>query len=503
MSNEQAGEIVSTFGKTALELAAAIKEKKLGVSEVVSAYIDTIEKNDKQYNAFLSVTKESALVRAKEIQSRIDNGETLSPLAGVPIALKDNISTNGIETTCASKILGNFKPVLNATVVEKLEQAGMIILGKLNMDEFALGETSETGAFGAVYNPWDVSRVAGGSSGGSAAAVAAGEIPAALGTDTGGNIRQPCSFCGVTGIKPSYGAVSRFGLVSCASSMDQAGPMGQDIDDCAALLAIISGPDGKDGTCIIEKPFDFNGAGIKAQSLEESKLKGLRIGLPANYFSGDINEDVKTSVKAAAKEFEEAGAVIEEFEMPLMDYVIPVYSIIKCAEVSSNLARYDGLKYGYRSAGAKTLSDVYRLSRGEGFGLEVKKSIMLGSLVLSSGYYDTYYKKALQIRTLIKNAYSKLFERFDMILSPTAPTTAYKLSEYKNDPLKMYAGDIYLASVNLAGLPAVALPCGFDKKGLPIGFQLIGNAFSENRLINAAQVYQSRTTHHTKRPGGK
>ena len=478
------------FENSALELAAAIKTKKLSVPEVVSAYIDSIEKNDKNLNAFLALSKESALARAKEIQSRLDKGEELSPLAGVPIALKDNISTTGIATTCASKMLENYTPVFNAAVVEKLEQAGMILIGKLNMDEYAMGGSSETGASGAVHNPWDTSRVAGGSSGGSAAAVAAREIPAALGSDTGGSIRQPCSFCGVTGVKPTYGAVSRYGLIAYASSLDQIGPIGQNIDDCAALLEIISGPDERDSTCVIEKSFDFKKG--------DSHL--FKIGLPRNYFGSGIDDDVKTAVLAAAKELEAAGAKIEEFEMPLMDYLIPTYYIIACAEASSNLSRYDGLKYGYRSAKANTLSEVYRLSRSEGFGMEIKRRIMLGSFVLSSGYYDAYYKKALQVRALIKDAYNKLFKQYDMILSPVAPTTAYKLGENVGDPIKMYMGDIYTVSINLAGLPAVALPCGFDAVGLPVGFQLIGDAFSENKLIAAARAFQGRTDHHTKKP---
>jgi aspartyl-tRNA(Asn)/glutamyl-tRNA(Gln) amidotransferase subunit A len=383
--------------------------------------------------------------------------------------------------------------VFNATVVEKLENAGLIVIGKLNMDEFAMGKSCETGAFGAVRNPWDVSRVAGGSSGGSAAAIAAGEIPLALGSDTGGSIRQSSAFCGVTGIKPTYGSVSRYGIAAYASSLDQAGVIGQDMEDCAALLSIISGPDKRDSTCIIEKPFDFNNTCAAKND--------IRIGLPRNYFSGNIDENTAAAVLSAAKEFEAAGAVIEEFEMPFMDYIIPVYCIIGSAELSSNLAKYDGLKYGYRSANAKTLSEVYRLSRGEGFGLEVKRRVMLGSFVLSSGYYDTYYKKALQVRTLIKDAYKKLFERFDIILSPVTPASADKLGKNTEDPMKIYMGDIYTASVNLAGLPAAALPCGFDKQGLPIGFQLIGSAFSENKLIGAARAYQNRTDYHRKKPG--
>ncbi len=485
---------MTMFGKTALELAALIKEKKLSAVEALEACLEKIEKNDSSYNAFLSVSKENALARAKEVQSRIDKGEIFSPLAGVPIAIKDNISTQGIETTCASKMLGGYTPVFNAAVIEKLEKAGMVVAGKLNMDEYAMGGSSETGAFGPVRNPWDVVRVAGGSSGGAAAAVASGEIPLALGSDTGGSIRQPSAFCGVTGIKPTYGSVSRYGLLAYASSLDQIGPIGQNIDDCAALLSIISGPDTRDSTCVIEKPFEFGEP--------KSELEGVKIGLPRNYFSGGIDDEVKTAVLAVAKEFEVAGAIVEEFEMPLMDYMIPAYYIIACAEASSNLSRYDGLKYGYRSSNAQSLSEVYRLSRNEGFGLEVKRRIMLGSFVLSSGYYDAYYKKALEVRALIKDAYTRLFTKFDMILSPVAPTTAYRIGENVGDPMKMYMGDIYTVSINLAGLPSVALPCGFDSAGLPIGFQLIGNAFSESKLIGAAKIYQARTNYHIKRPEG-
>jgi aspartyl-tRNA(Asn)/glutamyl-tRNA(Gln) amidotransferase subunit A len=482
-------------GISALALAEAIRLKKLSVPEAVNSYFDTIQKNDKQLNTFLAISKDGAIRRGKEIQSRIDNGENISPLAGVPIAVKDNISTLGIATTCASKTLDVYMPVFNATVIDKLESAGMIVIGKTNMDEFAMGGSSETGAYGPVRNPWDTERVPGGSSGGSASAIAAGETPIALGSDTGGSIRQPCSFCGVSGIKPTYGSVSRYGLIAYAPSLDQIGPIGQNIDDCAALLSVISGPDKKDNTCIIEQPFNFE----KTMPIRE-RLEGFKIGLPRNYFAGGIDDDVKNGVLSAVTELEATGARIEEFEMPMMDYMVPAYYIIACAEASSNLSRYDGLKYGYRSANARTLSEVYRLSRNEGFGLEVKRRIMLGSFVLSSGYYDAYYKKALQARALIKDAYNKLFEKFDMILSPVAPTTAYKLGTHIGDPMKMYMGDIYTVSINLAGLPAAALPCGFDRQGLPIGFQLIGNSFSESKLVDAARVFQNRTDYHTKRP---
>jgi len=487
------------FEESALELSQAIRTKKYGVTEVVGAYIDLIEKTGNRLNAFLAVSKENALAAAKEVQSRIDSaqayGEELPPLAGVPVAVKDNITTEGIATTCASKMLDGYTPVYNAAVVEKLRKAGMIVIGKLNMDEFAMGGSTETGVSGPVRNPWDLARVAGGSSGGAAAAVAGREIPLALGSDTGGSIRQPCSFCSLTGIKPTYGSVSRYGLVAYASSLDQIGPIGQNIDDCAAMLSVISGPDTRDSTCVIKEPFDF----------QKDDRQPFKIGLPRNYFESGIDEDVKTAVLAAAKELEAAGAVVKEFEMPLMDYMIPTYYIIACAEASSNLSRYDGLKYGYRSSTASThsnatLSDVYRHSRSEGFGLEVKRRIMLGSFVLSSGYYDAYYKKALQTRALIKDAYSKLFRYFDMILSPVAPTTAYKLGENVDDPMKMYMGDIYTVSINLAGLPSVALPCGFDRQGLPVGFQLIGDAFCEQKLIAAGRAFQGRTGYHTKKP---
>jgi len=486
---------------TALELAADIKNRKLKVIDAASKYINIIEENDKKINAITKVSKEAqfkqrVLSKAKEVQARHEAGEDISSLTGVPIVIKDNISTEGIETACASKMLGGYTPVFNAAVIEKLEQAGMIVTGKTNMDEFAMGGSSETGVEGAVCNPWDLSRVAGGSSGGSAAAVAAGIAPIALGSDTGGSIRQPCSFCGVTGIKPTYGAVSRYGLIAYASSLDQIGVIGQNIEDCAALLEIISGPDKRDSTCVIEKQFTLQGDRVHSVPLQS------KIGIPKNYFENGIDCEVKESVLAAAKEFKAAGAACEEFEMPFMDYMIPAYYIIACAEASSNLSRYDGLKYGYRSAEAKSLSDVYRLSRSEGFGLEVKRRIMLGSFVLSSGYYDAYYKKALQTRALIKNAYDKLFEKYDMILSPVAPTTAYKRGENVDDPIRMYMGDIYTVSINLAGLPAVALPCGFDKQKLPIGFQLIGSAFSEKNLIDAASVYQKQTTHHLVKPEG-
>ncbi|MCL2202586.1 MAG: Asp-tRNA(Asn)/Glu-tRNA(Gln) amidotransferase subunit GatA [Defluviitaleaceae bacterium] len=473
----------------ALELSAQIQAGKIGAVETVAKYI-RIAKNSR-LNTFLAIPEERVLARAKEVQDKIDAGITLSPLAGVPVAVKDNISTEGTETTCASRMLEGYVPVFNATVIDKLEQAGMVVIGKVNMDEFAMGGSSETGYFGAVRNPWDATRVAGGSSGGSAAAVAAMEAPMALGSDTGGSIRQPCAFCGVTGIKPTYGSVSRYGLIAYASSMDQIGVIGTDINDCAALLEIISGPDTRDSTCVTDAPFAFG---------KENAAK-IKIGLPRNYFNDSIDPEIIRAIFMAVKVFEDAGAVVEEFQMPLVDYIVPAYYALSSAEASSNLARFDGLKYGHRATEAKSLSDVYTLSRSQGFGMEVKRRIILGSFVLSSGYYDAYYRKALEIRGMIKEAYNQLFARYDVILAPVAPTTAYKLGENITDPMKMYMADVYTASVNLAGLPAVALPCGFDAQGLPIGMQLIGDAFSEPLLVAAARKYQACTDYHTRKPG--
>ena len=460
---------------TALELAAQIRAKKISVQEAVRQCFTTVKAS--KTNAFITLCEERALLRAEEVQRLIDGGARLSPLAGVPIGVKDNISTAGVLTTCASKMLGNYVPFFNATVIDKIEQAGLIIIGKLNMDEFAMGGSGETSCIGAVKNPHDLTRVAGGSSSGSAAAVAAGEVPLALGTDTGGSIRQPAMFCGVVGIKPTYGSVSRYGAVAFASSLDQIGTVGKTVEDAAALLDIISGPDPKDQTCIAAPQLQTHG-------------KRLKIGLPKNYLQKGIDEDVKGAVLEAAGRFKAAGAVVEEYEMPLTEYAVPAYYIIACAEASSNLARFDGLKYGHASKGAKSLQELYRLSRTEGFGLEVKRRIMMGSFVLSSGFYDAYYKKALKVRGLVKRAFTEQFAKYDAILSPVAPTAAYKLGENFNDPLKMMMADIYTVSVNLAGLPAIAVPAGKNKHGLPLGFQLIGPAFSDNKLMQIAKTLE-------------
>jgi len=479
---------------TALEMGRLIKERKLGCAEAATAILDAISSADGELNAYISVQKDRATASALKVQARLDAGEALSPLAGVPVSIKDNICTKDVPTTCGSKMLEDFKPPYDATVVEKLAAAGAVPVGKLNMDEFAMGGSTETSYFGATKNPWDTRRVPGGSSGGAAAAVAAGEAAYAIASDTGGSIRQPCSFCGVSGIKPTYGSVSRYGLVAYASSLDQIGPIGKDIRDCAAALQILSGPDGRDSTSVMERPFDFSGSFT-------GDVKDMTIGLPGNYLSDGIDPDVRQAVTQAAKTFESLGARVEEFTMPMMEYAVPAYYIIACAEAGSNLSRYDGIKYGYRGGNAGSLADVYLSSRSEGFGIEVKRRIMLGSFVLSSGYYDAYYHKALQVRGLIRDAFNQAFQKYDMILSPVAPTAAYELGENITDPLKMYLGDIYTVSVNLAGLPAVAVPCGFGQSAMPVGMQLIGREFSEPVLVRAADAFQQNTDWHKRRCG--
>ena len=479
---------------TALEMGRLIKERKLGCAEAATAVLEAISSTDGELGAYISIQKDRAIAAALKVQARLDAGEALPPLAGVPVSIKDNICTKDVPTTCGSKMLEDFKPVYDATAVEKLAAAGAVPVGKLNMDEFAMGGSTETSYFGAAKNPWDPRRVPGGSSGGAAAAVAAGEAVYAVASDTGGSIRQPCSFCGVSGIKPTYGSVSRYGLVAYASSLDQIGPIGRDIRDCAAALQILSGPDGRDSTSVIERPFDFSDS-------FSGDIKDMVIGLPVNYLSDGIDSDVRQAVTRAAEAFKALGARVEDFTMPMMEYAVPAYYIIACAEAGSNLSRYDGIKYGYRSGNADSLADVYLSSRSEGFGIEVKRRIMLGSFVLSAGYYDAYYHKALQARGLIRNAFNQAFDKYDVLLSPVAPTTAYKLGENITDPLKMYLGDIYTVSVNLAGFPAAALPCGFDRNKLPVGMQLIGKEFSEPKLVRAADAFQQNTDWHKRRCG--
>lgn len=471
---------------SALELGAKIKNKEISVLEATKAQLEKIKEKDGLYHCYITVMEEEALKRAEEVQEAIDRGEYKdSPLAGVPIAIKDNICTKDVKTTCASKILYNFVPPYNATVVEKLLKAGAVIIGKANMDEFAMGSTTETSYFGSTMNPVNTDYVPGGSSGGSAASVAAMESFYALGSDTGGSIRQPSAYCGVTGIKPTYGTVSRFGLVAFASSLDQIGPIARNVSDCAAALDIISGYDKMDSTSIQKDNYEYSKALI-------DDVKGMRIGIPKGYLGEGIDKEVKESIIKASKVLEENGAIIEEFDLESVEYAIPAYYVIACAEASSNLSRYDGVTYGYRADDVEGLSNLYKKTRSEGFGDEVKHRMMIGSFVLSSGYYDAYYNKALKVRALIKEGFEKAFEMFDIILGPTTPSTAAKLNESLSDPLKMYLGDIYTVSVNLAGLPAISLPCGTDSKGLPIGLQLIGKHFGEKDIIRAAYTYEQR-----------
>ena len=482
---------MSLMQLTAVELGKKIKAGEVSVVEATEAALNAIEAKEDKVNSFVTVDREGALKQAKEVQKKIDAGELASPLAGVPVAIKDNMCTEGLLTTCSSKILGNFVPTFTSEAVLNLQKAGAVILGKTNMDEFAMGSTTETSAFGETKNPWNTEHVPGGSSGGSCAAVAAGECFYALGSDTGGSIRQPSSFCGVTGIKPTYGTVSRYGLIAYGSSLDQIGPVAKDVTDCATILETIASHDLKDSTSVERKDTDFTSALV-------DDVKGMKIGIPKDYFGEGLDPEVKEAVLNAAKKLEEKGAIVEEFELSLVEYAIPAYYVIACAEASSNLERFDGVKYGYRTKEYEGLHNMYKKTRSEGFGAEVKRRIMLGSFVLSSGYYDAYYLKALRTKALIKKAFDKAFEKYDMILGPAAPTTAPKLGESLSDPIKMYLGDIYTISVNLAGLPGISLPCGKDKNGLPIGLQLIGNCFEEKKIIRAAYAFeQTRTYEHS------
>lgn len=467
---------------TALELAAKIKKKECTCQDAVQAVFTQIEEQENKYHCYISLDKERAMIRAKEVQAAIDSGELTGPLAGVPAAVKDNICTEDVETTCASRILSGFVPTFSAEAVVNLEKAGAVILGKTNMDEFAMGSTTETSAYGVTRNPWNPEHVPGGSSGGSAAAVAAGECYFALGSDTGGSIRQPAGFCGVVGMKPTYGTVSRYGLIAYGSSLDQIGPLCRDVSDCAAVLEAISSHDTKDSTSM-ERETDFTSA-------LTDDVRGMRIGIPRDYLGEGLDGEVKEAVLRAAGELEKKGAVLEEFDLSLVEYAIPAYYTIASAEAGSNLERFDGIKYGYRAKDYDGLHSMYKKTRSEGFGPEVKRRIMLGSFVLSSGYYDAYYLKALKVRALIKKAFDEAFRRFDCLLGPVAPTTAPPLGKSLTDPLRMYLGDIYTISVNLAGLPAVSLPCGVGSDGLPIGLQLIGDCFQEKKLIRAAYTYE-------------
>lgn len=468
---------------TAVELSAAIKDKKVTVREAVEVSLDAIAKKEESLNCYVTVDREGALQRADEVQKKIDDGTLTGPLAGVPVAVKDNMCTKGMLTTCSSKILGNFVPTFTADAVLRLEEAGAVILGKTNMDEFAMGSTTETSAYGVTRNPWNEEHVPGGSSGGSAAAVAAGECFFALGSDTGGSIRQPASFCGVVGMKPTYGTVSRYGLIAYGSSLDQIGPLCKDVTDCATILEVIAGHDPKDSTSIKREDANFTSA------LQED-VTGMKIGIPRDYFGEGLDPEVKASVLAAAELLKAKGAMVEEFDLSLVDYAIPAYYTIAAAEASSNLERFDGIKYGYRAEDCEELHQMYKKTRSQGFGAEVKRRIMLGSFVLSSGYYDAYYLKALRVKALIKKAFDDAFSKYDVILGPAAPTTAPELGKSLQDPIRMYLGDIYTISVNLAGLPGITVPCGMDSKGLPIGVQLIGDCFREKKLLRMAYTYE-------------
>lgn len=468
---------------TATQLAAAIREGKTTAAEATEAVLSQIEKEDKNYNCYVTVDADGALAQAKKVQARIEAGELTGPLAGVPVAVKDNICTEGLLTTCSSKILYNFVPTYTAEAVLNLQKAGAVILGKTNMDEFAMGSTTETSAYGPTKNPRNTEHVPGGSSGGSAAAVAAGECIYAIGSDTGGSIRQPASYCGVVGMKPTYGTVSRYGLIAYGSSLDQIGPLTKDVTDCAAVLEALASHDPKDSTSVSREDTDFTAA------LTED-VKGLRIGIPNDYLGEGLDDEVRAAVLRAADVLESKGAVVERFDLSLVEYAIPAYYTIAAAEASSNLERFDGIKYGYRTEEYAGLHNMYKKSRSEGFGEEVKRRIMLGSFVLSSGYYDAYYLKALKVKALIKKAFDAAFAKYDLILGPVAPTTAPKLGESLADPIQMYLGDIYTIAVNLAGLPGISVPCGQDSKGLPIGLQLIGDCFQEKKLLRAAYTYE-------------
>lgn len=468
---------------SAVSLAKAIKAGETTAVEAMEAVIAQIEKSEKDLNCYVTFDKEAALAGAKEAQAKIEAGELTGPLAGVPFAIKDNMCTKGVLTTCSSKILENFIPQFDSEAVKRLTDAGAVIIGKTNMDEFAMGSTTETSAYGPTKNPRNTEHVPGGSSGGSAAAVAANECFAALGSDTGGSIRQPASYCGVVGMKPTYGTVSRYGLIAYGSSLDQIGPLCKDVTDCATIMEVIAAHDPKDSTSVEREDTDFTSALV-------DDVKGLRIGIPRDYFGEGLDPEVKEAVLNAARVLESKGAVVEEFDLSLVEYAIPTYYTIAAAEASSNLERFDGVKYGYRASDYEGLHNMYKKTRSEGFGPEVKRRIMLGSFVLSSGYYDAYYLKALRVKAMIKKAFDEAFAKYDLILGPVAPTTAPKLGSSLSDPIKMYLGDIYTISVNLAGLPGISVPCGKDSKGLPIGVQMIGDCFKEKNLIRAAYSYE-------------
>ena len=468
---------------TVHELQEKLRNKELTVKEITKAYVDRINEKEKDVQAFVTTLTEEAENKAEEIQKKIDNKEIEGELAGIPIGIKDNICTKGIKTTCSSKMLENFVSPYDATVMEKINEENLINLGKLNMDEFAMGGSTEHSYFKITKNPWNLSRVPGGSSGGSAAAVAANLVPWALGSDTGGSIRQPASFCGVVGLKPTYGLVSRYGLVAFASSLDQIGPITKDVRDSALLLNIIAGHDKKDTTSVNREKIDYT-------KCLKNDVKGLKIGVPKEFFGEGINSEVKETLQKSIEKYKELGAEIEEFSLDIAKYSLAAYYIIACAEASSNLGRFDGIRYTYRTGEFKNLKELYKKSRSEAFGPEVKRRIILGTYVLSSGYYDAYYKKAQQVRTLVMNKFNKAFEKYDVILTPTSPTVAFGIGTKSENPLEMYLSDICTVSVNIAGLPAISIPCGVNSEKMPIGMQLIGNKFEEEKILNAAYTFE-------------
>ncbi|MEF2797292.1 MAG: Asp-tRNA(Asn)/Glu-tRNA(Gln) amidotransferase subunit GatA [Ruminococcus sp.] len=467
------------------DMRKALDERKISVQELANEYLSNIKKNDRNIKSFITVTEELALNQAQQAQKIIDAGESM-PLTGIPMAVKDNICTEGIKTTCASKILEDFIPPYNATVMEKLNSQNIVMLGKTSMDEFAMGGSTQTSAFAKTKNPYNTNCVPGGSSGGSAAAVAAGFAAASLGSDTGGSIRQPAAFCGVTGIKPTYSRVSRYGLVAFASSFDQIGPIAHDSYDCALILNSICGFDPHDGTSAKAEVPDFTAKIGRS-------VKGMKIALPQEFFADGINEEIKASVLKAADEYKSMGAEIVECKMPSLKYAVPAYYLLACAEAASNLSRYDGIKYGHRTVQADSYEELIKKSRSEGFGDEVKRRILLGNYALSSGYYDAYYRKALALRQLIRNEYSSIFEKCDVILTPTTPTTAYT-PEMTSDPVQMYQADICTVTVNIAGLPAVSTTCGYNKDGMPIGMSVIGKKFDEATVLQVSAAFEQNFT---------
>jgi aspartyl-tRNA(Asn)/glutamyl-tRNA(Gln) amidotransferase subunit A len=484
---------VELYELTASKLSEMIKNKEIRVDELTSSLLDRIEKIDSKVGSIITLCKDKAIKKAREVQTSIDKGEIVSPLSGIPMVLKDNMCTDGVATTCASKMLHNFIPPYNATVVSRLDNDNAILLGKSNMDEFSIGGSTESSYFKKTKNPWDLEKVPGGSSGGSASAVASGEAIFALGSDTGGSIRQPAAFCGVVGMKPTYGLVSRFGVVPVASSFDQVGPITKDVTDCALVLNSISGHDPLDSTSINMDYPDYT------QALTQN-VKNLKIGIPKEYLEDGINPEVRESVLDAIDVFKNLGAEIEWFSFPLFEYVLPTYYILSSAEASSSLARFDGIRYGYRTEKFSDLQELYKNTRGEGFGYEVKKRIMMGTYVLSASNYDTCYEKALKTRTLIRDEFHNIFNKYNLIIYPTTPTTAYKIGEKIQNSSSMYLEDSYTASANIAGLPAMSVPCGFDSNNMPVGLQIIGKQFSESILLRAAFTFEQNTEHHKAKP---